>query len=468
MASIDQYLSFSNSGLGKWLTGALGLPQPVPLRRFAPGKPDLAGPVLVGAGPGAKLGDTLARIFRAAGAVTLYHPESANWRELAKSHDLMTARYAAESSGKVGSLLFDATGIETTDGLASLYRFFHDTVRAVGVNGRVLVIGTAPEDMDTVEGAAIQRGLEGFTRSLGKEIRRAVAVQLVYLKPGGEQALESTVRFFLSPRSAYVSGQVVRVGRPVAPPEIADPAKPQAGRTVLVTGASRGIGLAIAEVFARDGAHVVALDVPPAAAELARIAERLGGSSLALDITAADAPAAIAADAASRGGYDVVVHNAGITRDKTIAKMDRGWWDSVLDVNFAAPLRITEALLSGGHLKSNGRVVFVSSLSGIAGNLGQTNYALSKAALIGAVARLAPVAEAAGVTVNAVAPGFIETQMTAAIPFAIREAGRRMNSMSQGGLPVDVAETIAWFAHPGSAGVTGATVRVCGQSMLGA
>ena len=110
----------------------------------------------------------------------------------------------------------------------------------------------------------------------------------------------------------------------------------------------------------------------------------------------------------------------------------------------------------------------VSSISGIAGNMGQTNYALSKAGVVGMVQSNAPAFARKGITINAVAPGFIETAMTAAIPFAIREAGRRMNSMSQGGLPVDVAEAIGWFASPASAGITGNVVRVCGQSIMGA
>ena len=468
MRSADQYLSFTNSGFGKWVTGSLGLPQPVQLARRQAGKPDLRQPVLMGGAAGGRLTESLAALFRSANLVSLYHSENDVWREAARRHEIMTARYTAETSGKVGALLFDATGIEGATDLESLYRFFHETVRSVGTNGRIVVFGTTPEDAGSTEAAAIQRGLEGFTRSLGKEVHRAIAVQLVYVRPGAEAAIESTTRFFLSSGAAYVSGQVVRIAKPVAKAVEYDPGKPQAGRTVLVTGASRGIGAAIADLFAGDGAHVVALDIPPAAVELDAIAERLGGSALPLDITAPDAAEAILADAKRRGGYDVVVHNAGITRDKTIAKMDAGRWDSVMDVNLFAPLRITEALLSGRGIRKNGRVVCVSSLSGIAGNMGQTNYALSKAGLIGAVQRLAPEAAKSGITINAVAPGFIETQMTASIPFAIREAGRRMNAMSQGGLPIDVAEAIGWFASPGSGGVNGQTVRVCGQSLLGA
>jgi len=142
-------------------------------------------------------------------------------------------------------------------------------------------------------------------------------------------------------------------------------------------------------------------------------------------------------------------------------------WDGLVDINLSSEERINDALLDG-VLAENGRIVCVSSLSGIAGNAGQTNYATSKAGVIGMVEALEPVLRERGQTINAVAPGFIETTMTAQMPLALREAGRRMNSLRQGGLPVDVAETVAFFASPAAAGVNGNVVRVCGQSLLGA
>ncbi len=172
-------------------------------------------------------------------------------------------------------------------------------------------------------------------------------------------------------------------------------------------------------------------------------------TALVADISAPDAPATIAAALLALGGIDIVVHNAGITRDKTIAKMTEAAWDSVIDVNLSAQERIDDALLDQNVLHAGGRIIGVSSISGIAGNLGQTNYATSKAGVIGRVQSMAELLRARGITINAVAPGFIETQMTARIPLGLREAGRRMNSMSQGGQPVDVAETIAWLASPG-------------------
>jgi 3-oxoacyl-[acyl-carrier protein] reductase len=148
--------------------------------------------------------------------------------------------------------------------------------------------------------------------------------------------------------------------------------------------------------------------------------------------------------------------------------MKRELWDAVLDVNLSAQERLNDALLIGDLVGAGARIVTVSSIGGIAGNRGQTNYGASKAGVIGVVDTLAPELAQRGATINAVAPGFIETQMTAAMPLVVREGGRRMNSLAQGGLPIDVAEAIAWFASPAAGGVNGNVVRVCGQSLIGA
>jgi 3-oxoacyl-[acyl-carrier protein] reductase len=213
----------------------------------------------------------------------------------------------------------------------------------------------------------------------------------------------------------------------------------------------------------------VGVDVPAQGEDLAEVVNEIGGASLLLDITDEDAPERLAGYLKERhGGADAVIHNAGVTRDRTVARMSEDEWDMVLAINLTAQERINDALLDGGVLRPGGRIVTVSSIGGIAGNRGQTNYGASKAGVIGIVDSLAPVLAERGQTINAVAPGFIETQMTAAMPLGTREAGRRMNSLSQGGLPVDVAETIAWLAGPASGGVNGNVVRVCGQSLIGA
>ncbi|MDX6590063.1 MAG: 3-oxoacyl-[acyl-carrier protein] reductase, partial [Solirubrobacterales bacterium] len=255
-------------------------------------------------------------------------------------------------------------------------------------------------------------------------------------------------------------------GKGVAPTAEIDWDLPLSGKTALVTGASRGIGAAIAATLARDGAAVTGLDVPQASVDLERAMAPIGGAPLALDITAEDAPRRIADHFSS--GVDIVVHNAGVTRDRTIAKMPEERWAQLMEINLSSEERINDALLDGDLVSDNGRIACVSSMSGIAGNSGQTNYAASKAGVIGMVEAMAPELAKRGATINAVAPGFIETAMTAAMPIGPREAGRRLSSLSQGGLPVDVAETIAWFASPASTGVNGNTVRVCGQNLLGA
>jgi 3-oxoacyl-[acyl-carrier protein] reductase len=291
-------------------------------------------------------------------------------------------------------------------------------------------------------------------------------VQLVHVAAGAEDQLASTLRFLLSPRSAFVSGQVAQISAGVTAIPALDWERPLAGKVALVTGAARGIGASILTTLARDGATVVGLDVPQAQDDLQAVTSGVGGDALTLDITSAEAPQQIAERFS--GGVDIVVHNAGVTRDRTLAKMPEKRWRELMEINLSSIERIDDALLASKLLAANGRIVCVSSMSGIAGNSGQTNYAASKAGVIGRVQALAPELVGAGATINAVAPGFIETKMTAAMPIPTREAGRRLNSLCQGGLPVDVAETIAWFASPASTGVNGNVVRVCGQNLLGA
>ncbi|MBW8766243.1 MAG: 3-oxoacyl-ACP reductase, partial [Geodermatophilales bacterium] len=313
------------------------------------------------------------------------------------------------------------------------------------------------------------QALDGLVRSVAKELRAGSTANLVYVAAGAEGSIASPVRFFLSGRSAYVDGQVVTLSSADVPAG-EDAGKPLAGKVAVVTGAARGIGAAIAKVMARDGAHVVAVDIPAAGDNLAQVANEVGGTAFQLDITAPDAAQRLIEHLRERhGGVDIVVHNAGITRDKLLVNMDAARWNSVMAVNLQAQLDITQALLDAdGVLRPGARVVCVSSQSGIAGNRGQTNYAASKAGVIGMVRAWAPAFAERDATINAVAPGFIVTEMTATMPFGTREVGSRINSLQQGGLPVDVAETIAWLSQPGSVGVNGQVVRVCGQSMLGA
>jgi len=376
--------------------------------------------------------------------------------------------FASPSPQSPGAIIFDATGITDVVGLSELHGFTAPAFRKLRPCGRLIVLGTPPEDCSDPAAAAAQRALDGFIRSAGKEARSGSTANLIYVAAGAGSGLESTMRFFLSGRSAYVSGQVVRI-RPANAAPTADWTRPLKDRVAVVTGAARGIGAAIAETLARDGAQVVGVDVPAAGSALADVANKIGGTAFQIDITAADAPDRLAAYLEQRhGGADVFVHNAGITRDRSLVNLTAENWSSVLAVNLDAQLRINATLLERNVLHPNARVICISSTSGIAGNRGQTNYAASKAGIIGMVQALAPVMARRDMTINAVAPGFIETAMTKAMPFATREIGRRINSLNQGGLPVDVAETVAWLGQPGTASVNGQVIRVCGQSILGA
>src|SRR5687768_8195068 len=174
------------------LLKTLGAPTPAPLRRYSPDEPLLPGPALLGGAKGGRLLKPAETMIKAAGAKTL--------------------KNAPEGDEPLGALVFDATGIKTSDDLRELYDFFHPVIRRVAQTGRVLVLGTPPDAIDDVREAVAQRALEGFVRALAKEIgAKGATANLVYVEPGAEDAMASTLRFFLSARSAYVDAQVIRV-----------------------------------------------------------------------------------------------------------------------------------------------------------------------------------------------------------------------------------------------------------------
>lgn len=445
----DRYQDLAHNPIGKFLVKNLGLPNPPYLERYS-GGPLVDGTVLTGT---AKAGTVSKAITAALKA------------------DKIEATGVPAQGKRYKGLVFDATGISDAAGLVALQEFFTPVLRQLQGCGRIVVVGSVPEDASTEGARVAQRALEGFTRSLAKEVGAGSTANLVYLAQGAEKSVASTLGFLLSAKSAYVSGQVVRIGSTgiTKVTEPADLQKPLAGKVALVTGASRGLGEADMRTLARDGATVIGLDVPPLEGDLKALAEELGGGYIVGDITSPDAPATIAAYVKENyGAVDVVVHNAGITRDKRLRNMKAENWQLVVDISVGAPQRITDELLAQGLVNTGGTIIGIASIAGIAGNNGQTNYASAKAGVIGWIQSLAERVAADGITANVVAPGFMETEMVKTIPLGIREAGRRMNSMSQGGLPVDVAEAIAWFANPGSGAVSGNVLGVNGQMLLGA
>lgn len=379
-------------------------------------------------------------------------------------------------SVRAHGLVFDATGLRSRRELDGLFAFFTSWVPRLANNGRVLLLASPPDATEQVveseraaEVAALWQGLEGFVRSLAKELgRKGTTVNLLWVAPNAATRLVGPLRFFLGRHSAFVTAQPLRVdGRALGQTQVSEAAL--AGKVALVTGGARGIGRATARSLCAEGAKVAIIEHPSAASDASTAAREFGGKLLLCDLAEADAAPKIRQWVAEElGGVDIVVHNAGLTRDKTLARMQKDAWDSVLDVNLMAISSSTEELLSSGLVRDQGRIVALSSVGGIAGNVGQTNYAYSKAGLIGWTRSLSHRLAHRGITVNAVAPGFIETQMTAKMPPVIREVARRLSALNQGGLPEDVAEAVTFFALPENVGVTGSVLRVCGGALIGA
>jgi 3-oxoacyl-[acyl-carrier protein] reductase len=444
----DTYTRLVSHGLGKDIARKLGLPQPVVLRRHQPGRPLIEGPVLVqGSTAGA---DDLAAALLA-------------WN--------LDVRRHAIPKEKLGAIILVLDGLGRPEDLEKPVLAAAASLRDLAPNARVITVSRTADSATEPAAAAARQGVDGLLRSLAKELRAGATGNGILLADGADTTSPATLgalRFFLSGRSAFVDGQFLTVssGAGQLP---ADAEKPLAGKVAVVTGAARGIGAAIARTLYRDGATLVVVDIPAAGDHLAEVANEVHGTALQLDISRDDAGRRIIEHAAARHGrLDIVIHNAGITRDKLLANMDADRWNAVIGVNIAAQLRINEALLASEHFRDAPRIVSVASTSGIAGNRGQTNYAASKGGVIGMVRATAPLIGARGGSINAVAPGFIETEMTARIPFATREVARRLNSLQQGGRPEDVAEAIAFLASDAAGGISGEVLRVCGQNLVGA
>ncbi|MFJ2621692.1 3-oxoacyl-ACP reductase [Glutamicibacter sp. NPDC087344] len=443
----DKYMELVNTGMTKKLAKLLGLPRPPRLRRYGETAPLLPGPILI-------LGSSA---------------QAQQLSETLLEWDLDVRRHDAGDT-KLGGLVLLLDELTHPEQLSPLMLAAGAALRRLVPGARVVSISRPAHSAQSPAQAAVRQGIDGAMRSLGREMRAGATANGIVLHDGTNALSPSalaSLRFFFSGRSAYVDGQFlsVRTGDGALPEDFR---KPLAGKVAVVTGAARGIGAAIARTLARDGAQLVVVDMPAAGEALAAVANQIGATTLQLDVTAKDAAQQIMEHATARhGSLDLVVHNAGITRDKLLANMDAARWDSVIAVNIAAQLRMNEAFLAA---KLPGlRVVSLASTSGIAGNRGQSNYAASKGGVIGMVQASAELFAAQGGSITAVAPGFIETEMTAKIPLGTRTVARMvLPSLMQGGLPQDVAEAISFLGSDAAAGLNGQVLRVCGQSLVGA
>ena len=331
----DTYLSLVNGPL-KQVAKTLGLPQPVELNRFGSTPASYENkPVLVlGTGPGAQgLADQLLE-------------------------NGLEVRRNAQTGEKLRAIIAVLDDAQSPADLSPVVLEIGAALRSLAACGRVVTISTAPDPQNqTPEQAATTQGITGFTRSVAHEMRAGATANGILLD-GVDLAAPSVAAalwFLLSGKSAYVSGQFLTVssdaGQRLSLNEFMSTgdAGPLAGRTAVVTGAARGIGAAIAENLARDGAYVIGVDMPQAGQALAQVMNRIGGKSLQLDITAADAPDKITE--ALGGSVDILIHNAGITRDKMLANMDAAKWDSVIAVNIAAQTMINARLAEKGTLR---------------------------------------------------------------------------------------------------------------------
>ena len=236
------------------------------------------------------------------------------------------------------------------------------------------------------------------------------------------------------------------------------------GEIALVTGATRGIGAAIADRLSREGARVIGTATTQEGA--ARISESLaarGGRGAVLDVVKPDSVAALLEDIeAKEGAIGILCNNAGITRDTLLLRMKEEDWDAVIDTNLASVFRLSKAVLRGMMKARKGRIVSITSVVGLTGNPGQANYAAAKAGIIGFTKSLAREVGSRGITVNAIAPGFIDTDMTRALAEAQRASLNAQIPLGRLGQPADIAAAVAFLCSPDAAYITGETLHVNG------
>lgn len=362
------------------------------------------------------------------------------------------------------ALVVDGRSVKDAASLKSVFNQLQKGIKSIKANGKVLLYSVQPELLEDVHHSTYQRSLEGISRSLAKELGgRGTSVNLVKLPPNVELPNYKTVEdFFTSGRSAFITGQALIAN------EALKSGRELSEKICLVTGGAGGIGSATVKRLAAEGAAVIIADIPQMESRAAAfLSDKV--SFMGADLTDEGARKQLLETIkAKHGRIDVLINNAGITRDKTMKNMPEHYWDQVIAINLTAVIALTEEALEIGLIPDGGRIIGTSSISGIAGNFGQTNYTATKAALIGYSASKSRELKAKGITINAIAPGYIETEMVKTMPLMTRIFAERLTSLAQAGKPEDIAEAMAFLAHPGAQNINGQVLRVCGGSFLGA
>ena len=362
------------------------------------------------------------------------------------------------------TLVVDGRNVSNATALKLIFNQLQEGVKSIKANGKVLIYSVQPELLEDVHHSTYQRALEGISRSLAKELGgRGTTVNLVKLQPNVDlNNYETVEEFFTSGRSAFITGQAVIAN------DATKSGRELSEKICVVTGGAGGIGSATVKRLASEGATVVIADMPQME-ERAKSMLSDKVSFLGADLTDEAARKNLLETIKEKHGrIDVLVNNAGITRDKTLKNMPEHYWDSLIAINLTAVINLTEDALAMGLIPEGGRIISTSSISGIAGNFGQTNYTATKASLIGYSASKSKELKAKGITINAIAPGYIETDIVKTMPLTTRIFAERLTSLAQAGKPEDIAEAMAFLAHPGAESINGQVLRVCGGSFLGA
>lgn len=338
-------------------------------------------------------------------------------------------------------------------------------------NSRLLLV--SGQDLHDGEGPLLQALAAGAIRSAHKEFGRQATTAHVLRQDGAEpQTLADAAVFLAGRKAAFLDALDVTVQAQVAPADPPDVGGQRLrGKVALVTGAARGIGAAIAHRLAQEGAEVWINDLASAALAADGVIAAIQKDGGKAHFLGADIGTEAGADAIAHelrqgpGRVDVVVHNAGITRDKTLRKMSLAQWRLVLQVDFGAMVRVQSAL--DPLVPQGGSLILMSSVMGIAGNFGQANYTAAKAAVIALAQQWGAQGRQRGVRANAIAPGFILTEMTAHLPLLNREMAKQLTALLQPGDPLDVAELACFLASPDARGVTGQVLRCDGGMAFG-